>query len=802
MTLGGRRVDVRRPRMRSADDECELSVQSYEYFADRDPLTRAVMDRMLTGVSTRRFAGVGEPVGAEVERSSSSTSKTSVSEMFIARTRTALSELMSRLLHDVRLAVMMLDGIEIAGRTHVVALGISTEGVKIPLGLWEGSTENATLACTLLADLVDRGLDPEQAILFVIDGSKALRKAIKDVFGEHALVQRCHRHKERNVTELLPERDRPAIRTRMRAAWALSDRELAHQRLELLASELDQSWPDAAASLREGMEDTLTLMGLGITGQPSKTLCSTNPWRLETLRRDLPWLYAVRDIMAEGSPSKVLLKYSGADPEPLIGVLPHAEVVFDREDEVPDYPGHRYRFTLYRASEPLEARPYPRLRRSGILIKGGRGIHGCDFLASELERDPAADRFFGRLECEGISTMAEEWDARRAEGASHPADNPTFILDPNRRGGLAEDHPFVRALYQGPAIRFMREKLEDLGAPAPGDVVNDKAFHKSGVGVSPVFTQIPVGATKSFIVKADNEKLDLPAGTSLEVALSKAARSAVQIVGTPAPMEADPIDGRRLQGSFTLRGLAEHRRVQVGCKVDGLEPVFAELQVIPAEPVDREIPGDFAFHRKGYTVKQGARRTLLLRGRFGSPTPAAPTVRLDDGTVAVFRERGQFELVPGTTYYEAAFVVEGRQPKGKTTVVAAADGRVARCDLRVVDKDEEGVDLTFRLVDHDLGMNFRASWDRHEPNTLLITTKHEATSRYLGAAKEGYPGQSGPAFRVLLAELISDNVCRRIVEAHARAQPDAFDSDKTYLLHNRLMKEFTPIAHRIQLAAP
>ena len=113
---------------------------------------------------------------------------------------------MSRRLEDVRLAVMMLDGLEIAGRTHVVALGISTEAVKIPLGLWEGSTDNATLARTLLADLVDRGLDPEQAILFVIDGGKALRRAIKDVFGERALVQRCHRHKERNVTDLLPER--------------------------------------------------------------------------------------------------------------------------------------------------------------------------------------------------------------------------------------------------------------------------------------------------------------------------------------------------------------------------------------------------------------------------------------------------------------------------------------------------------------------------------------------------------------------------------------------------------------------
>jgi transposase-like protein len=277
MTLGGRRVPVRRPRMRSADDERELPVASYGYFADRDPLTRAVMDRMLAGVSTRQFAVVGEPVGSEVERSSSATSKSTVSELFIERTRTALSELMGRRLDDVRLAVMMLDGLEIAERTHVVALGISTDGVKIPLGLWEGSTENATLARTLLADLVDRGLDPEQAILFVIDGGKALRRAIRDVFGEHALVHRCHRHKERNVTDLLPERDRDTVRVRIRAAWSLTDAELARDRLELLAAELDRTWPDAAASLREGVQDTLTLMRLGITGQLAKTLCSTNP---------------------------------------------------------------------------------------------------------------------------------------------------------------------------------------------------------------------------------------------------------------------------------------------------------------------------------------------------------------------------------------------------------------------------------------------------------------------------------------------------------------------------------------------
>ena len=277
MTLGGRRVPVSRPRMRTADDEHELPVQTYDFFADRDPLTDAVMNRMLAGVSTRKYARVGEPVGNDVEQSATSTSKTSISEMFVERTTTALEELMSRSLSDLRLAVMMLDGMDVAERTHVVALAISTDGVKIPLGLWEGSTENARLATDLLTDLVARGLDPEQAILFVIDGGKALRKAIREVFGCHALVHRCQRHKERNVCDLLRDREAEHVRGRLRVAWALTDAELAERQLQMLASELDRSWPDAGKSLREGMAETLTLMRLGITGQLAKTLCSTNP---------------------------------------------------------------------------------------------------------------------------------------------------------------------------------------------------------------------------------------------------------------------------------------------------------------------------------------------------------------------------------------------------------------------------------------------------------------------------------------------------------------------------------------------
>ena len=172
VTLGGRRVQVERPRVRTADGRSEVQLRTYDYFADRDPLSRSVLERMLAGVSTRRYRRTQEPIGAEVERKARSTSRSSVSRTFVERTRVALSKLMSRRLDDVRLAVMMIDGLELQGRCCVVALGITTEGVKIPLGLWEGSTENASVATALLSDLVERGLDPEQGVLFVIDGAE------------------------------------------------------------------------------------------------------------------------------------------------------------------------------------------------------------------------------------------------------------------------------------------------------------------------------------------------------------------------------------------------------------------------------------------------------------------------------------------------------------------------------------------------------------------------------------------------------------------------------------------------------
>jgi putative transposase len=287
VTLGGRRVPVERPRMRTKGGEEEVSCRTYEHFASRDQLSRVVLERMLAGVSTRRYRRLQEPVGEQVEQQARSTSKSAVSRTFVARTKEALLELMARSLQDVRLAVLMIDGVGLKDHTCVVALGITTDGVKIPLGLWEGSTENKTVTSELLSNLVHRGLDVEQGVLVVIDGAKALRAAVNDVLGMRTPVQRCQIHKERNVLDHLADRDRDQVKRRLRRAWAETDHGRALEQLQTLAGELERSHPGAAASLREGMAETLTVTRLGVKGKLRKTLASTNPCEsmIECVRR-------------------------------------------------------------------------------------------------------------------------------------------------------------------------------------------------------------------------------------------------------------------------------------------------------------------------------------------------------------------------------------------------------------------------------------------------------------------------------------------------------------------------------------
>jgi transposase-like protein len=231
---------------------------------------------MLAGLSSRRYGYGLEPAGSQVEQAAASTSKSAVSRRFVAATETALAELMSRRLDDLDLVALMTDGVHFGEHTCVVALGIDIDGVKHPLALEEGSTENATLVTDLITGLRDRGLDVTRPVLAVIDGSKALAKAVKDVF-DKPLVHRCQQHKIRNVRDKLPEKLRTVVEKRMRAAYHAGSAVEAEALLTALARELERAHPGAAASLREGLPETLTILRLGVPPTLARTLHSTNP---------------------------------------------------------------------------------------------------------------------------------------------------------------------------------------------------------------------------------------------------------------------------------------------------------------------------------------------------------------------------------------------------------------------------------------------------------------------------------------------------------------------------------------------
>jgi putative transposase len=266
---------VRRPRVRSADGTREVAVPTYQAFASTELLGRLALERMLAKLSCRRYPAGLEPVGVGVASAASGTSRSAVSRRFVARAEHALAELLAQDLTGLDLVALMVDGIRVADHCCVVALGITIDGTKVPLALTEGATGNATVVGDLLAGLRDRGLEVTRPILVVIDGVKALRRAVTEVF-DHPVIQRCQLHKLRNVTDRLPDALASVVTKRMRAAYRNPDPLVAQAELEALARELDRSHPGAAGSRREGLAETLAIGRLGVPPTLARTLRSTN----------------------------------------------------------------------------------------------------------------------------------------------------------------------------------------------------------------------------------------------------------------------------------------------------------------------------------------------------------------------------------------------------------------------------------------------------------------------------------------------------------------------------------------------
>ncbi len=273
VTLGGALIEVQRLRVRGPEGEVRL--ESFEWAASRDAMDRHTMEAIASGVSTRNYVRTLDTAVPGAERGSAS--KSSVSRRFKALSAKQMEKFLSSSLEGEDVRAVYVDAKHFRDHCILIALGVLSSGRKLVLGLREGSTENTTVVRSLLADLIDRGLSTERPLLFVIDGSKALRRAIRDVFGDTATVQRCQVHKLRNVEDHLPEGKRASTRRAIRKAWASKSAKTALKRLRQIASHLDREHPGAAASLREGMEETVTVLSLGLTGALQRTMRSTNP---------------------------------------------------------------------------------------------------------------------------------------------------------------------------------------------------------------------------------------------------------------------------------------------------------------------------------------------------------------------------------------------------------------------------------------------------------------------------------------------------------------------------------------------
>jgi len=266
----GQKVPVERPRVRTTDDR-EVRLGSYEMFHRGEPLTETVWEKLMLGLSTRKY---GQAIRQFTE--AYGLEKSAVSEHFIEASRTKLQEMMERRLDKIQLCALLIDATPFAGQQMVAALGIAQDGRKMILGLRQGATENATVASELLSDLVSRGLDFAVPRLYVLDGGKALTAAVKQHAGEAAAIQRCQVHKRRNVLDHLTDEQKPAVAKKLNAAYALEDHAAARQALDALHRELMDLNPSAARSLGEGLEETLTVHRLHVPMQLRKTLASTN----------------------------------------------------------------------------------------------------------------------------------------------------------------------------------------------------------------------------------------------------------------------------------------------------------------------------------------------------------------------------------------------------------------------------------------------------------------------------------------------------------------------------------------------
>lgn len=569
--------------------------------------------------------------------------------------------------------------------------------------------------------------------------------------------------------------------------------------------------------------------------------------RFDNLVSYLPRHYALRDIFAGDGPDRIIIRNLN-DPrhrgERVAFHPPDGELVGQYEYEVEGYPA-KAKLAIYKSPQSLEDTS-DRFRRSGFIIKGERAIHECSYFTSELERDPLARAYFGRLECAFIDRLCYEYDDRRGAGQLHPLQNPSLLIDPNRQTGLTREHPFTRALFKFPverlreliakdreeerarraqianketqsrldrlakaAGRFLKQQLEDIEEITTGDRVDESAFARQGILIYPTYVRVALGQERRLTVYAKSALFN---GGDPLVRISSEHPAAVAILDPEIRLAQHKRRPELFVGGFRIRGESLEKAALVRARSDSVGPADALVEVIEFAVEDREFRDRLEFERPKYAVKEGKRKTLVLFAKYPELVAGQLTIDVSSSDAEGVPVRGRCTLRPteGTNFARGEVVVQGRRLGAKAQIEVHLNGITATTSVRVVQREEEeGVPLDIQLRDEDYH-NFRARWADHEgkPNLLLVSARHRSICRYLGPPPK-FEGQNSPHFRVLLAEIVAESVCRKALRLEAQERPwefrwadlrdDHLIADDVIARLQQRLRDFVAVAHEIML---
>ncbi|HEY6767270.1 MAG TPA: hypothetical protein VI386_21130 [Candidatus Sulfotelmatobacter sp.] len=570
--------------------------------------------------------------------------------------------------------------------------------------------------------------------------------------------------------------------------------------------------------------------------------------RFDTLLRELPWHFALRDILSMTSPTQVLMKNLNkpeSDGERVLYHPPTGNLIFDEEFEVPAYKVLA-RLRIWKAAEQLED-PSDRFRRSGFLVKAERAIHECTLFSPEFDRDPLAKKYFGRLECPSIDHLMREYDDRRERDEKPLEENPVLLIDPNRQHGLNREHPFTKALFLVPSERlrsliaaeretekaqkreianretqtrldrlakraseFLRQQVEEIKELTVGDDVDKTAFDQ-GTMIFPTYVKLALGEERALTYYVKATLLDA----------KRSEHRATVVADDPAVVVLDPAfelhphrtkDDRYL-GSFRISGHTLTDSTIIHAAYDGLQDAQAVVSVTEKR-IEQHLfdePLEFEFHE--YRVRDGSRRSLQIFAKYPDVIVDPTEISVASSDAAGIPIRGTCTLVPiaGSNYAQGSVVVQGRKLHATAVIRAEVNGRGAEASVRVVQQPPEaGAPIRIKLRDEDYG-NFRARWADHEgePNLLLVSARHKSLSRYLGPPPE-FEGQNAPLFRVLLAEIVAESVCRKSLTLESKERTwefrwadlkeDYLIADDVFAKFQQRMRDFVADAHEIMLS--